>query len=187
MKKVLILLSFITTSLFSMELEKFSYADNGKKMYIQPFSVKAPSKLGELDLYHSKKGFYIRKDDQKKRIQKYDTDPILRNVSRKQLAAFLTDGYLSVNQMDNGDYSLKAKQRLNGSGPLGAAIGCFLGKATVSIVGHGAIQLVALCTGPAYFPVMIALESTLGVAVEKASLVGAVAGGIALGAATGPV
>lgn len=187
MKKMLLLLSFMSASAFSMELDRISYADNANKMYIQPFLVRSPERLGEFDLYHSKKGFYVRKNDKKKTIQRYNMDPMLRGITKTQLRAFLDNGYLSVNKMEDGQYSLQAKGRLNGSGPIGAAIGVFLGKATVSIVGHGAIQLVALASGPLYFPVMVGLESTLGVAIEKASIAGAIAGGITLGSITGPV
>ena len=187
MKKVLILLSFISSSLFSMELDRLSYADNKNKMYIQPFSVRAPERLGEFDLYHSKKGFYVRKNDKKKTIQRYNMDPMLRGISKPQLRAFLDNGYLSVSKMEDGQYSLQAKGRLNGSGPIGASIGVFLGKAAVYVVGHGAIQLVAICTGPAYPVTVLALEGCLAAPIEAASMAGAVAGGIALGAITGPV
>jgi hypothetical protein len=178
MKKILGLLC-ITSSMFAMEL------DVVKSHRVQGIFV--PERLGSLELYHNDKGFSIYHDNKKHDVKKYHVDPMLRNINKKQLKGFLKNGYLSVNQMDDGEYSLKAKGRVNGGGPIGATIGVFLGKAAVSIVGHGAIQIVALCTGPAYFPVMVALESTLGVAIEKASIAGAVAGGIALGAATGPV
>jgi hypothetical protein len=51
-----------------MDREIVSYADNKNKMYIEPFSVRAPERLGSLDLYHSKQGFYIRKNDKKKEL-----------------------------------------------------------------------------------------------------------------------
>jgi hypothetical protein len=187
MKRVLLLLSFISTSIFSMELEKFSYADNKHKMYIEPFSVRVPERLGELDVYHSSKGFYIRKDDKKKEIKRYNMDPMLRDITKKQLTGFLANGYLAVNKTEDGQYLLKAKQRLNGGGPIGAAIGVFLGKAAVSVVGHGTIFLIGALTGPAAPVTIIALESCFGAAIESASMAGAVAGGIALGVATGPV
>jgi hypothetical protein len=157
------------------------------KIRIDSSSTFIPNQLGDLELYRGKKGFYVHKNDQKYHVKKYFTDPIVRDMSKKQLVSFLKQGYLSVNRMDDGEYLLKAKMRLNGGGPIGAAIGVFLGKAAVSIVGHGAIQIVGILSGPAYFPVVIALESCLGAQIEAASLAGAVAGGIALGVATGPV
>ena len=143
--------------------------------------------MGSLDLYHSKKGFYVRQDDKKQTIKKHFTDPMLRDITKPQLKAFLTAGYLTINQMEDGEYSLKAKGRMVGGGALGASIGAFLGKAAVYVVGHGAIQIVALCTGPAYPVTVLALEGCFAVPIEAASMAGAVAGGIALGVATGPV
>lgn len=192
--KHLLLLSLVTSSMFGMELalvkpsdQKVNFADTKNKMHISPFSVSAPSKLGDLDLYHGKKGFYIRHDDKKHIVQKYFTDKMVRNMDKKQLQAFLVTGKLAINQMDDGEYSLKAKLPLNGGGVFGASVGAFLGKAAVYVVGHGAIQIVALCTGPAYPVTLLALEGCFAVSIEAASMAGAVAGGIALGVATGPV
>jgi len=171
----------------SIELDKVSYADNKNKMYIEPLSVRVPKRLGNLDLYHSKKGFYVREDDKKHTIKKYYTDPVVRNMTKTELKSFLTAGYLSINQMNDGEYSLKANGRLVGGGALGASIGAFLGKAAVYVVGHGAIQIVAILTGPAYPVTVLALEGCFAVPIEAASMAGAIAGGIALGVATGPV
>jgi hypothetical protein len=210
MKKVLCLL-FITSPLFSMELavrndsHRINHFNTTKfnekaidcnyvkpsadhKVRIEPSSVFVPEKLGSLELYHhDKKGFVVRQDDKKYIVKKYFTDSMVRDITKKQLKSFLEAGYFSINQMEDGQFSLKAKGRVNGGGALGAAIGAFLGKAAVSVVGHGAIQIVALCTGPAYLPTVFALESCFGAQIEAASIQGAIAGGIALGVATGPV
>ena len=186
MKKVLGLL-FITSSVLSMQLDRVDNNHKSNKMYIDSFSVKVPNRLGNLNLYHGKKGFYVRQDDKKQTIKKYFTDPMLRDITKTQLKAFLANGYLSINQMDDGEFSLKANGRIVGGGVIGASIGAFLGKAAVYVVGHGAIQIVAICTGPAYPITVLALEGCFAVPIEAASMAGAVAGGIALGVATGPV
>ena len=117
MKKILSLL-LATSSIFSMQLDLVK--SDVKKEHIKQIFV--PSKLGSVELYHSKKGFFVRKDDQKHVIKKYFTDPIVRDITKKQLNAFLEAGYLSLNQMEDGKFSLKAKGRVNGGGPiLGAA------------------------------------------------------------------
>ena len=157
------------------------------KMLIDERSLFVPEKLGKMELYHNKQGFSIRKDDQTIKIQKYFTDPMVRDLDKKQLKAFLEGGYLTINEIEGGEYSLKSKIRLNGSGALGAAIGACIGKVTVSLVGHGTIFVIGLCTGPAMPATIIALESAFGPAIELASIKGAIAGGIALGVATGPV
>ncbi len=200
MRKILGLL-FISFSMFSMQLdlvsskskvnrfqEKLSkQIDSVDKVHIKPASIVVPNRLGSVELYHSKKGFYVRQDDKKYAIKKYFTDPMLQNITKTQLKAFLANGYLTINQMEDGEYSLKAKGRMVGGGAIGAAIGACVGKVAVSLVGHGAIQIIALCTGPAYIPTVIALETFFGVQIEAATMAGAVAGGIALGVATGPV
>ena len=198
MKKVLYL-SLVTSSVFSMQLdlvktnklqEKLSHYIASKvsdKTHIKPESVFAPSKLGLVELYHGKNGFYVRQDDKKYEVKKYFTDPMVRDVSEKQLKNFLKNGYLSLNQMNDGEFSLKAKGRVNGGGVIGTIIGASLGKIAVSLVGHGAIVLISICTGPAAIPTAIALESYFGAQIELASIKGAIAGGILLGVATGPV
>ncbi len=105
MKKVLSLL-LVTSSIFSMQLD-----------LIKPESVFVPQRLGSVALYHGKKGFYVHQDNKKHVIKKYFTDPMVRDITKKQLKAFLQAGYLSLNQMNDGEFSLKAKGRINGGGP----------------------------------------------------------------------
>jgi hypothetical protein len=183
MKRILSLL-LATWSILPMQLD---LVKSDVKTHIKPESFFAPSFLGEIELYHGKKGFYIKQDSEKYRIKKYDTDSLLRDANKKQLKAFLKNGYLTVNKMSDGQFSLKANGRLEGGGVLGAIIGATIAKVATSLAGHGAIQVVALCTGPGYIPTVIALESYFGAAIEVASVKAAVAGGIAGGVATGPV
>jgi hypothetical protein len=179
MKKSLLLLLFISSSMFSMEfdrvirtdnaimsvmeLDRISYADNAHKMYIQPFSVKVPERLGNIDLYHGRKGFYVRQDDKKQTIKKYFTDPILRDITKTQLRAFLANGYLTLNQMDDGEFSLKAKGRMVGGGPLFGAAAYWITK--------------SLCYGT------IAAGTGAAVITTGGAIAGAVAGGAAAGGA----
>ena len=149
MKKALILLSFMSATMFSMELDRVSYADNKNKMYIEPFSVKVPERLGSLDLYHSKKGFYVRHDDKKQTIKKYFTDPMLRDITKPQLKAFLANGYLTVNQMEDGEYSLKAKGRMVGGGPIFGTIAYWVTKSLCYGTAVGAIGATVVATGGA--------------------------------------
>jgi hypothetical protein len=82
--------------------------------------------------------------------------------------------------------NLAAKVRGSSGGFAGTAIGC-AGKFLVSFVGHGTLLAVSYLTGPAQRATFLALESLLAPTIEHASMVAAIAGGIALGAATGPV
>ena len=109
------------------------------KSKIKPESVFAPSKLGSVELYHGKKGFYVHQDNEKHAIKKYFTDPIVRNITKKQLHAFLEGGYLSLNQMEDGEFSLKAKGRINGGGPILGTAAYWVTKSLCYAVGFAAI------------------------------------------------
>lgn len=145
-------------------------------------------------LLHHSKGFSILRENAKPvLIQRAFMDKELRGISKEKLDKLVQlGGRLQIQKMnDSEDYSLRLKGGLNGGGFLGATIGAAIGKAAVSVVGHGTIYLVSAGVGvfcpPAGIAVGIALESTCGPAIEAASLAVAVAGGVALGAATGPV
>ena len=205
MKKVLGLL-LVTSSVLSMQLDlarfdkkinlsqmvKFQekllkHTDNVSKVRIEPTSVFVPSELGLVKLYHSDKGFSVRQDDKKHQIQTCFTDSMVRNIKKEALKDFLKNGYLEVNQMSDGTFSLKANNRVKGGGILGCIIGATVAKVAVSVVGHGAIFIVGGLTGPAAPYTVFALESYFGAAIEAASIKAAIAGGIAGGVATGPV
>jgi hypothetical protein len=208
MKKVLYL-SLVASSVFSMQLDivkqqrsQLVRSDklqeklyqlhshtliNGNKSYIQPSSVHAPYQLGDIELYHGKKGFTVLKGNEKHVIEQRFMDSITRNIPKERLNDFLEHGYFSIDRTHDGLYTIKAIQREKGGGIIGVAIGAFLGKAVVSVVGHGAIFIIGGLTGPAAPYTIIALESCFGAAIESTSMAAAVAGGIALGVATGPV
>jgi len=126
-----------------------------------------PDKLGLVELYHGKKGFSIRQDDKKYNIQKYFTDPMLRDITREQLGVFLQAGYLTINRMNDGEFSLKAKGRVVGGGPI---LGTFMYWLTKS-----------LCYGTAFAAVGTVAVGTGGTAVALATGGTAAAGGLVVG------
>lgn len=145
-------------------------------------------------LLHHSKGFSLMRDNGKPVIiQRAFMDKELRGISKEKLDGLIKMGArLELNKMKNSDdYALRLKGGLNGGGIFGAVCGAALAKAAVSVVGHGSILLVSSAVGlfcpPAGAAVGIALESTCGAMIESASIAAGVAGGIALGAATGPV
>ena len=183
MRKILGLL-FISSSIFSMQLDlvkpnktvsvlvpadKLTPAELNSlsKVYINRKAVFAPERLGSVELCHGKKGFSVLQNNKKHAIAKYFIDPLLRDITREQLGAFLQGGYLSINQMNDGEFSLKANGRIKGGGP---AFGAFMYWATKS-----------LCYGTA------AAVITTTVAVTGGAVVGAAGGGAVAGAATGAV
>ena len=162
MKKTLSLL-LVSSSLFSMQLDivktpqfqqrlsQYNNSNNVNKVCIEPSSVFVSSKLGSVELYHGEKGFSVIHDDKKNCIQKCFIDPMIRNIKKEELKAFLIAGYLSLNQNNNGEFSLKANGRINGGGPNAGIIAYWVTKclcwgivsaATIgAVLGGGAVTV----------------------------------------------
>lgn len=173
-------------------LSIFSMQSNGSQILsIKDSAVFAPQRLGNIKLRYDNQGYSVLQNGKPHRIEIGDVDPLLRKMNREQLKKFQQKGLIAVNQADNGEFSLKAAANMKGGGIWGAVVGAFLGKAAVSVVGHGAIAIVSGAVGlfcpPAGLALGISLESTCGPMIEAASIKGAIAGGIAGGVATGPV
>lgn len=113
-------------------------------------SVFVPGRLGKLGLSHDGSRFNVTKDGERVTIPSHWTDKNMRNISQERLAKFLEKGYLSVNQMDNGEYTLKANVRGNGGGPIlgqvlgwGVRIGSWSACAALTVVApHVAMEVV---------------------------------------------
>ena len=135
MKKVLCL-SLIACSIFSSQLDivkfenrvdrfqekllqrDFINKDYTNKVRIESTSVFVPHQLGSLELYHDKDGFYVQQDNKKHKIQKCFTASLVRSITKEQLKTFQEVGYFTLNQESDGQFSLDAKGRINGGGPL---------------------------------------------------------------------
>jgi hypothetical protein len=132
MKRVLSLL-LITSSILPMKNDVTP---------IKKGSFFAPSNLGTLELFHDTKGFFVNKANEEHRIEKHFTDSMVRNINKKQLNSFLNNGYLTLNQMNTGKYSLKAKGRIPGGGPVAGLIAYWTTKTLcygVMVAGIGAL------------------------------------------------
>lgn len=172
MKKILSLL-LLTSSIFSMQLDLVNRKHNfQEKLYKQDVvknldlqkvstSVFVPHALESAKLYHGPKGFYVHHDNKMKRIEKCFTDPIIRNITSQQANDFHKVGYFHLTQMNDGAYSLKAKARLVGGGPVLGAIMYWVTK--------------SVCYGT------IAAGAGATIAVTGGAVVGAVGGGAAVG------
>ena len=150
-----------------------------------------PSHLKALMLVHEDRSFKVVADGKIEEVPACWVDKDVRSVSTERLSKMLGHGYLSVNQMSNGEFSVKANVRGEGGGVGGAAAGAWFGKALVSVVCHGSIAAVSTVIGIVATPAAgvafgIAAESTLGASIEAASLAGAVGFGILGGVASGP-
>lgn len=164
-----------------------------QSMEIEKRALFIPRQLGSITVTHDDNGFEIKKGPKSSSVKPWLMDQELRGITRDKLARLIAaNAYLSVNKVSKNEYSLRLNGRLRGGGVLGATAGAWLGKALVSVVGHGAIVIVSgavslVATPVAGWAVGVALESTLGASIEAASIAGAIAGGIAGGVATGPV
>ncbi len=193
MKRILSLM-FITSSMFSMQLDTLKSDNKSQKRHINPAHVFTPEKLGALEVYHSKKGFTVKKDNEKHVIKKCFTDKMVRDITKKQLKSFLDAGYISINQMNDGEYSLQAKGRINGGGPLLGTFAYWVTKSVcygVGIAATGAIAVgtagtgVALVTGGAAVAGGGAVVGTIGTTTAIATTAGVVTGGATTAAAIG--
>ena len=84
-------------------------------------STLSPSKLGKVNVTHSNKQFKVVQNGKVHDVQNAWVDKPLRGIETAQLAKYLRHGYISVNQLDNGEFTLKANNRVNGGEPVMAA------------------------------------------------------------------
>jgi hypothetical protein len=101
-------------------------------------------------------------------------------------------GYISLNQMSDGQYSIKARARVLGGGPGGAVAGGWLAKFVSEVLCHGTIVAVGagvslVLTPAAGTTFVLAAEGTLAAPIEAFTTAMALAGTIAGGVVTGPV
>ncbi|MBS1987339.1 hypothetical protein JST99_05415 [Candidatus Dependentiae bacterium] len=120
------------------------------------------------------------------RVEHYDLDSSLRKPNALKDLFKSDRSKLEVSRIGAG-YALKRHDQLKGGGLGGTTLGAYIGKFTVLFIGHGAILIASSLTGPAAPATFAALEGTFGLQIEAASQVGAIAGGIIGGVATGPV
>lgn len=187
MKKILSLgLVFLSASAFAMQLDIVRVEEKAatvksllKKTHIDQKSVFIPNRLGDVDLFHDKKGFCVYKDDTKHRIQKYHVDKMVRDISKEQLQAFLAVGYVTLNQMDNGEYSLRANGRIDGGGPILGVAMYWITKSICYAIPLAAIGTITVATGGAVGAAVGAGTAGAGLAVTgtaAATTVGATVG-----------
>lgn len=178
--------------------EKGERLKSSDYLKIDASSLRAAHSLGKITLFHNdKKGFYVSQDDDTvHKIKNCWMDAPLRNVSNKQLKSFQENGYFILNQMSDGEFSLRAHARGLGSGPITGMIlywttkslcygAAAAGVTTLTVSTGGAAPAV---TGIASGLASLALGSTAGtVASAGATVVGAAMAPIAAEAAIGTV
>jgi len=164
-----------------LSLTSFNIA---RAMQLEQKNLFVPQSLGDVKVLYKKDQFFVNSTP----VEHMNTDKELRKISKENLVRLLAKGsYVSITEISENQYKLQLNNRLYGGGAFGATLGAFLGKAAVSLAGHGTIYLVGALTGPFAPATIIALESVFAAPIEAASMAGAIAGGMALGVATGPV
>ena len=113
--------AFLKTTLCAVIFLASSVAFAGG-LELQESSVFVPHDLGSVSLFHDAKGFHAVKNGSVYDVQTCFTDKQVRNISSKQLRGFLKQGYIAINQMSDGEFSLQAHSRLVGGGPVTASI-----------------------------------------------------------------
>lgn len=102
-------------------------------------SVFVPHNVGKVSVSHNENGFHVRQNNECHKVKNYDVDPVLRNIPSEKLDAFLKHGYLHLKKMNNNDYSLEAKVRGNGGGPITGTILYW----TTKITGYSVVTATA--------------------------------------------
>ena len=135
-----------------------------------------PSALKAIRLIHKRKSFQVVDKGKTHAVPSHWVDKEVRAVSTARLAKMLDHGYLSVNKLSNGEFSVKANGRLQGGGPaLGVSVYWGVKSTLYGLLG-GAAAATAAGTG-------VAIVGALGGAGALAGA-GTFAGKVALG---GPV
>lgn len=81
--------------------------------YEQSLVVTYPG-IGPCDFAYNGKRFYIIQDEIITKVKPAFVDKKLRGITQEQLLAFLDGGYLYVNQLGNGDFTITPKGRVRG-------------------------------------------------------------------------
>jgi hypothetical protein len=155
---------------------------------LQAPSVFVPHDLGNVSLFHDAEGFHAIKNGRAYDVQKCFTDKQVRNVSSEQLRGFLKQGYIAVNQMSDGEFSLQAHGRLVGGGPVAGVIAYWVTKVACYGTASAAVGAAVVATGGAVGIAAGAAGTVVGGAVAVgagAATVGGVSAGVAAGVLAG--
>jgi hypothetical protein len=105
---------------------------------------RAVSSATTLKLYAHQKDLYVKDQDTTYHIEKCDMNPLLREiVNRKALGKFVGDGYIRINKLQKGKYSLAAKVRGQGGGPVTGLCAMW----GTRLAGYGSFAVLVWATG----------------------------------------
>ena len=133
-------------------------------------------------------GFRVFDGQEVQQVKPHFVDPLLKRMSPEQLKTFVEQGNrIRAIRLSDGEHRLQAMVPGNGGGLTGATVGAAIGKYGTYAIGHGSIIVASALTGWGFFATFASLELQLAAPIEAASNTAAVAVGLALAVATGPV
>ncbi len=156
-------------------------------------TIQYPASLGNIEVYLEEGGIYhVVQDGIDHEVQNCFVDPLIRKATDVKLDAFIKNGgYLIVNQFAQGEFHIKAKMRLLGSGPFWGGVAYWATKIVVYGVAVAAVTAVTFTTAGTLTGPSIGLVSAAGIGSGVGTAVvggGAIAsGGLAASAAAASV
>ena len=107
----------------------------------------APKSLGKVALYHNKNKFWVHHKGGYHKVRNCFIDKNLRNIDEKTLRAFVASNYISINKGSDNEFSLNAKVRGLGGGPIFGAIGYWGTKALCYGTAAAAVGTITVANG----------------------------------------
>lgn len=138
MKKLFLLFSL----LFSLSTSAMISKPETRKMQRSPGMLNlAGHMIKERQKAKAMNEFMVNIDGKDIKVPSYLVDAELRNATPEQLQAFKDAGCkLALVKYDNGEFGLRAIVPGKGGGPIGFAIGCYLGAGAVNVGANTAIS-----------------------------------------------
>ena len=164
MKKMILLGSLLVAgSIYSMN----------KVIVLKEKSVFAPGIMGNVEVIHDHNGFSVVKNGKIFPVKRQWIEKQLRSLSPEQIKQFQNaQGYFLVNQLDNGDFTLKSSMRGIGGGPASAWWAYNITKGLCYGAAATAVSATVISTGGAILGAAATkgLIASTGLATGKASV-----------------
>lgn len=119
----------------------------------------AHASLGELEVNHDGKSFFVLANGKSHQIELYDLQTELRGISSQRLNEFLKVARLHITKIGE-DYKIQLQVQGKGGGP-GAAVAVGVVGGIATAVGSAGAAVLAIPAGPA--AVIAAFWATIGV------------------------
>lgn len=172
----------IVGAIFCANLFLLTSLSNAELFKIQGSAIFTPHRLGKIELSHDENKFYVLQNGKHNAVKPYWVDKSLQNIPTEKLKAFLKKGYISINQMNDGEFSLKANVRGLGGGPVCGAIAYWATKTFCYGTAVAAASTIVVTTGGAAGAATSLFATTItGSATSGATAVGSLIAGYGLG------